>query len=80
MILNIKIGLALGLLDAKEKMMLVIILVESASPSAQTIIVCLNQIGVRHIASGLAFMYLFLYLASILTVTMWTTVAISLYY
>jgi hypothetical protein len=39
MIVMIRIGISLKLLDAGEKMMLVIIMVESASPSAQTIIV-----------------------------------------
>ena len=43
-------------------------------------IISLNQIGIPEVATGLAYMYVFQYIASIFTVTFWITVAVSMTY
>lgn len=74
------IFLGMRLIDPSQRLMLLIILLESCSPPAQVLIVALNQLGIASAASRLSYMYVFLYGASILTVTMWTAVAMSVYY
>ncbi len=72
--------MSIGLIDKSQRLMLLIIMLESCAPSAQVLIVALNQLGIASAASSMSYMYVYLYGASIFTVTLWTTVAMSLYY
>lgn len=72
--------ISMGLIAKSQRLMLLIIILESASPSAQVLIVTLNQLGITTAASSMSYMYVFLYATSILTVTLWTAVAMSVYY
>jgi hypothetical protein len=72
--------MSMGMIDKSQRLMLLIIMLESGSPSAQVLIVTLNQLGIVSVASRISYMYVFLYGASIFTVTMWTSVAMSIYY
>jgi hypothetical protein len=80
MLIVMEIFLALGLVPRHERLMRLLVVIESAAPSAQLIIVSLNQIGNSQIASGIAYMYIFQYLSSIFTVTLWATIGLSLIY
>jgi hypothetical protein len=62
------------------RLMQLLIIVEAAAPPAQMVIVVLNQLGFQDTASTVAYTYVFLYLFSILTITMWSTVAMILFY
>jgi len=80
MIVITLLAASMGIVGPNDRMLKLVILVESASPSAQMIIVALNQLRLTQIATQVAYMFLFLYVISILTITFWTTVGISLYY
>jgi len=47
----------LGLIGKEERLIQLIIAVEAAAPSAQMMIIALNQLGVQDLAGGLAYMY-----------------------
>ena len=51
MIAVAKLFVAINLIPQKEKLMRLLLVIESSSPSAQLIIVSLNQIGTPEIAS-----------------------------
>lgn len=76
----ILLSVRIGVLSADDRMMQLLLLIESATPSAQVLIVCVNQLGTPDIAASLAYIFVFEYLASILTITFWTTIAISTFY
>ena len=80
MLVVMEIFLAMGLVPRHERLMRLLVVIESSAPSAQLIIVSLNQIGNSQIASGIAYMYIFQYLGSIFTVTLWATIGLSLIY
>jgi predicted permease len=61
----------------KNKMVALIIIIESGAPSAQTLIVAMNQLGLRRAAGQMSVLYVFQYAASVLTVTLCTTVALA---
>jgi hypothetical protein len=64
----------------EDRSFLLIIVLESAAPSAQLMIVSLSQLGIVREASQLAYCYIFQYALSIITVTIVTIAAIiSLY-
>jgi hypothetical protein len=68
------------ILPSDDKLMQLVIIIEAASPSAQMVIVCLNQLGFQKIASQMAYMYVFQYIACIITITMFATMALQLIY
>ena len=70
----------IGFLDKKEKMMQLIIVIESAATSAQLVLVSLNQLGIPAIATNLAYLYVFQYSSSIVTMTIFATIAITIFY
>jgi hypothetical protein len=70
----LKVALAVGLVDSEDRLLQLIIVVEGAAPSAQMMLVALNQLGLRDVAGRLAFMYVPHYLFSIVTITAWTTI------
>lgn len=74
------LSIQIGVLPTRDRMMQLIILIESASPSAQIIIVCMNQLGDPKLAANIAYIYVIEYFFSILTITLWTTVAIGVFY
>jgi len=69
-----------GLIPTEKKLMFLVICIITSSPSAQMIVVCLNQLGLSELASKVSFLYLFQYSFSILTITAWCTVAMSIFY
>ena len=69
-----------GIVGPSERMMQLVVCIESAAPSAQLIIVSLSQLGKPKLASQMAFLYLFQYLCTIFTVTAFTAVAMSQIY
>jgi hypothetical protein len=60
--------------------MFLVICIISSSPSAQMIVVCLNQLGYGEIASKVSYLYLFQYSFSIITITAVATVAMNIFY
>jgi len=69
-----------GLVGASERLIQLVVCIEAAAPSAQLIIVSLTQLGQAKLASQVSFLYVAQYVASILTVTFWTSVAMSSIY
>jgi len=69
-----------GFVAKEDRLLQLVICIEAAAPSAQLIIVSLNQLGLQTIASQVAYLYVFLYLFSILTITIFTSVAMFLIY
>lgn len=80
MVIINQLCLSIGLLSPSNRMMALLIILESAAPSAQVLIVTLNQLGIPEVASAMSYMYVYLYFFSIFTVTIWISVAMSLYY
>lgn len=74
------LSIKLDIISKDEKLMRLVICIESCSSSAQVMIIALNQIGIPEVATGLAYMYVFQYIASIFTITFWVTVAVSTIY
>ncbi|GMI20075.1 hypothetical protein TrCOL_g10180 [Triparma columacea] len=64
-----------GVVDSSERLIRLIISVEAAAPSAQMMIVSLNQLGVQDMAGALAYAYIPHYIMSIFTITGWATLA-----
>lgn len=69
-----------GIIAPREKLMQLVICIEVAAPSAQLIIVSLSQLGLQRVASQMSYLYVYQYLFSIITITCWTSVAMSLIY
>ena len=59
---------------------MIVALLASAAPSAQIMIVSLNQLGLAKYAAKMAYIYFFQYTFAILTITVWTTVGIIIVY
>lgn len=68
------------LISSDQKLMFLVICIISSSPSAQMIVVCLNQLDLPELASKISFLYLFQYSFAIITITAWSTIAMSLFY
>ena len=71
------LALHFHVLRMEDRLMQFIIAIESASSSAQVIIVSLNQLGLTKIASDMSYMYVFQFTSSIFTISFWATVAMS---
>eukprot|EP00596_Hydrurales_sp_CCMP1899_P000111 CAMPEP_0119038562 /NCGR_PEP_ID=MMETSP1177-20130426/7544_1 /TAXON_ID=2985 /ORGANISM="Ochromonas sp, Strain CCMP1899" /LENGTH=518 /DNA_ID=CAMNT_0007001303 /DNA_START=225 /DNA_END=1781 /DNA_ORIENTATION=+ len=69
-----------GFLSKEERLMRLVISIESCSSSAQVLIIALNQLEVPEVASNLAYMYVFQFVSSIFTITLFATAAISKIY
>ena len=83
MYLLLMLFLNVGILDKKrpvDQLIYVIVLLEAGSPSAQLMIVSLNQLRNSELASQLAYMYVYMYLIAIFSVTFWVTVALETVY
>lgn len=76
----LSVCLQANIVSHEEKLMQLILVVESATASAQMIVVCLNQIGLSQMASKISYLYVFQYSASVFTMTFWVTVAMSMVY
>ena len=70
----------LGVLSADDRLMQLVVAVESASSSAQLIIVSLNQLGLERLSSQMSYMYVFQYLFSVFSITGWVTASMSRIY
>jgi hypothetical protein len=71
---------SLNIFSTNNKMLCLIIILESASPSAQVIIVAMNQLNDPKVATQLSQLYVILYSLSILTIALWIVVAIHFFY
>lgn len=70
----------IGVLPAEKKLVQVLICISSASGTSPIVVSCLNQLGANRIASQLAYMLTFQYMASVITVTIWATVSVAIIY
>ena len=61
----------------QDRMVGIVLIVESGAPSAQTMIVCCNSLGLQRAAGQMSVLYAFQYLVSVLTITIWTTLALT---
>ena len=68
-------SIKLGIVPEEQHLIQLIIAVEAAAPSAQMMIVSLNELGIQDMAGSLAFMYIPHYLLSSFTITGWTALA-----
>ena len=66
-----------GWINQSERLLQFVIILEAVAPPAQTIIVSLNQLGLLDIAGSMAYLYIFQYFATILTITAWVTFTLS---
>jgi hypothetical protein len=62
------------------RLLRLVVVVESGSPSAQVIMVCLQQLEVPYLATRLSYMYIYHYLLAIITITISTSVIMSMLY
>ena len=69
-----------GLSTGLHRLMQLTLVVESASPSAQVVLVCLQQLDMPFIATKLSYMYIYQYLFAILAITVFTSIAMSMLY
>lgn len=69
-----------GFLSKEERLMRLVISIESCSSSAQVLIIALNQLEIPEVASSLAYMYVFQFISSIFTITLFTSFAVSTIY
>ena len=69
-----------GWISKDLRLLQLLICVESGTSSAQVIVVSLNEMGNSNMASKLAYMYFYQYIASIFTITLWTTLALIFIY
>ncbi len=69
-----------GIISKNERLFQLIIVMVAASPSAQIIIVSLNQLGFQKLAGQMAYMYVFQYLFCIISMTFVATTAMRVIY
>lgn len=69
-----------GWISPTERLLQFVVVIEAVAPPAQTIMVSLNELGLVDIAPPMAYLYIFQYLFSVLTFTMWTTLALRAIY
>ena len=80
-LLYIQVFTALGWLGFPEdKLVRLVVILESSAPPAQIIVVSLNQLDLPVIAGRMAYLYIYAYTLSILTITFWTTIGIYTIY
>jgi predicted permease len=79
-LLFVRLAVTHGIISPKEHLFQFLIIIVSASPSAQVIIVSLNQLGFQKLAGQIAYMYVFQYLSCILSITFVATTALRLIY
>lgn len=79
-IIALRLSLMVGILTSQHRMLQLVIVLESANPSAQIVIVVLNQLGVPDLAAQMSLLYVGQYLLSILTLTFWTSVGMTMLY
>jgi hypothetical protein len=69
-----------GVISQDDRLAQFVIILEAVVPPAQTVVVSLNQLGYQDVAGQLAYLYIFQYLAMILTLTAWTTLSLGVIY
>ena len=75
-----ELWVSIGIFPRAERLLRLVACIEATAPSAQIIIVSLNQLGIQNVASKMAFIYVFQYMISILTITFWSTVIMAIVY
>ena len=70
----------LEIIPKEQKLMFLVICIISSSPSAQMVVVCLNQLGFAEAAGKMSYLYLFQYSFSIITITAVATIAMNIFY
>ncbi|CAM9369562.1 unnamed protein product [Chrysoparadoxa australica] len=64
----------------QNSLMQLVLLLQLSMPSAQLVLVTLNHLGVQNMATKLAQLYIYQYLASVLTMPGWSALALALVY
>ena len=70
----------LGIIGKSQKLVALVIVIESCVPSAQLILVVCNQYGLPDLAGKISLMYLVHYFVSIFTITFWFSVGMLIIY
>jgi hypothetical protein len=68
------------IIPRQERLLQLMLCIQSGTSSAQIIVVSLNEFGNTDLASKVAYTYLYQYLCSFITITLWSTVAMSFIY
>jgi hypothetical protein len=76
----LEIFVSSGIISPHDRLLQFVIILEAVAPPAQILIVNLNQLGLTEVAGPMAYLYVFMYLSTILTVTMWVSIALSIIY
>ncbi len=76
----IAVARSLNIFSKEDRLLQLVIIIESACPSAQMVIVSLNALGFQLISSKIAYMYVFQYLACVVTITIVATCGLSFLY
>jgi predicted permease len=73
-------AISLGIVPRAQRLLALVVVIESCVPSAQLILIVLNQYGLQEMATNISLMYLFHYLVSIFTITFWFSVGMLMIY
>ena len=79
-IVLLRLSVMAGVIAASARMTQLVIVLQSANPSAQMVIVCLNQLGVPDLAAQISLLYVGQYLLCIVTLTLWASVGMAMIY
>mmetsp|Transcript_3002 Transcript_3002/g.4567 ORF Transcript_3002/g.4567 Transcript_3002/m.4567 type:complete len:482 (-) Transcript_3002:48-1493(-) len=69
-----------GVIGESHRLLQLLIIVEAGSPPANMVIVVLNQLGFHSVASKVSYTYVFTYLFSIISITIWATIGMRMIY
>ena len=69
-----------GFVSQKDRIFMLVVVLEAAAPSAQMMIIALSQLGLEKVASQISYIFMIQYSLAIITITIWTTVAIYILY
>lgn len=76
----LRLAVDAGWIDRRERLMQLVVCIESAAPSAQLIIVSCTQLGNRKVAAQMSFLYVCQYAFSVISVTILISVAMATIY
>lgn len=80
MVFIVKALMDYNVFGAKHRTMMLLAVIEAGSPSAQFMLVALNQLGLPEVAGKMSYMYIFQYSTAIVTITITTIVACAVIY
>lgn len=73
-------AISVGIIGRSQRLLALVVVIESCVPSAQLILIVLNQYGLQEMATNISLMYLFHYMISIFTITFWFSVGMLMIY